>query len=104
MSNKAIIELQGQQFSVESGSKIVVNSIAADPGSVVTIDSVLWVQADGKTLVGTPHVQAKVQGRILEHRRGRKVSVRTYRRRQGYRRHIGHRQHQSVVQIESIGA
>ena len=45
----AIIETGGKQYRVEEGSKIVVEKLAAQTGSDVTLDKVLMVGGSGGT-------------------------------------------------------
>ncbi|MGB9603739.1 MAG: 50S ribosomal protein L21, partial [Limisphaerales bacterium] len=68
-------------------------------------DKVLLVNNDGKIAVGNPVVtNATVVGKVVEHKRGKKVIAWKMRRREGYHRKIGHRQELTVVKIEEIKA
>ena len=62
----AIIETGGKQYRVEEGSKIVVEKLAAQTGSDVTLDKVLMVGgADCK--VGAPYLAgAAVTAEVVE--------------------------------------
>ena len=66
----AIIETGGKQYRVEEGSKIVVEKLAAQAGSDVTLDKVLMVGgADCK--VGSPYLAgAAVTAEVVEQGRG----------------------------------
>ena len=68
----AIIETGGKQYRVEEGSKIVVEKLAAQAGSDVTLDKVLMVGGvDCK--VGAPYLAgAAVTAEVVEQGRGGK--------------------------------
>ena len=54
----AIVEINGQQFKVEQGQKLVVNHIQnAENGQTVEFDKVLLVDKDGAITVGAPTIQ-----------------------------------------------
>ena len=101
---KAVIKTQGRQFTVQEGDVLFVNRFTdTNSGDTVTIDTVLAVgEGEGMTF-GAPLVEgASVSARILENKRGKKVTVLKKKRRHGYRRKHGHRQELSVIKIESI--
>ncbi len=100
----AIIETGGKQFRVEEGSKLRVDSLAAEVGGVVTIDKVLLL-GGGKLSVGAPYVEnAKVTAEVLEHGRGEKIMVFKKWRRNDSRCMQGHRQNFTTLKITSIQA
>ncbi len=100
----AVIASGGRQYRVEEGAMVRVDRLAADPGTSVTLDSVLMV-VDGSTIsAGTPTVQgATVTATVLGHGRGKKVIVFKYRSKSHYRRKQGHRQGFTTLKIEKIG-
>ena len=66
----AIIETGGKQFRVEEGTKILVDRMAADVNSEVSLDKVLMV-GGAELKVGAPYVEnAKVTATVLDHVRG----------------------------------
>lgn len=100
----AIIETGGKQYRVEEGSKLRVETLAAEVGGEVTLDKVLMIGGDTMS-VGTPYVeQAKVTAEVLEHGRGDKILVFKKRRRHDSRRTQGHRQNYTAIKITSISA
>ena len=86
----AIFATGGQQFRAEPGVTIKVPSLAAEPGSKVTFDQVLFA-SDGKNLqAGEPMVKgAKVIAEIVRHGKGKKIVIFRFARRSGYRRKQG---------------
>jgi large subunit ribosomal protein L21 len=100
----AIIETGGKQYRVEEGSRLRVESLAADVGAEVTLDRVLLLGGD-RLDIGAPYVpQAKVTAEILEHGRGDKIRVFKKWRRNDSRRMQGHRQEYTTIKISSISA
>ena len=60
----AIIETGGKQYRVEEGSKVVVEKLAAQAGSEITLDKVLMI-GGAQCKIGAPYV-AIVGGEELE--------------------------------------
>jgi len=99
----AIVEIAGQQFKVEKGKKIFVHRLDNEEGKNVSFDNVLLIDNDGKVLIGEPHIKgAFIEGKILEHTKGKKVVVFKKKRRKGYKVKKGHRQQFSYIEIVSI--
>jgi len=101
----AIIETGGKQYRVQEGDTLFVEKLEANQGDVVTIDSVLAVSKDGKLTVGAPVVDgAKVEAKVVEHGKGKKIIVFKYKPKKDYRRKQGHRQPYTKLVIEKINA
>lgn len=101
---KAIIQTQGRQFAVAQGDILKVNRYQeSKAGDSIKIEDVLYVSKDGKATVGAPFVKgAVVTAKVLENKRGDKVTIIKHKKRKGYKRKKGHRQELSVIKIESI--
>ena len=101
----AIIEDSGQQFRVQEGDEIEVDTRQAEPGSAITFDRVVLIGGGKETLVGKPHVEgANVAGEVLGQTKGPKHEVYKFKRRKKSRRHVGHRQKFLSVRITKITA
>ena len=101
----AIIETGGKQYRVQEGDTLFVEKLEANEGDLVTIDSVLAVSKDGKLTVGTPVVEgAKVEAKVVEQGKGKKIIVFKYKPKKDYRRKQGHRQPYTKLVIEKINA
>lgn len=101
----AIIETGGKQYRVQEGDTLFVEKLEANQGDVVTIDSVLAVSKDGKLTVGAPVVKgAKVEAKVVEQGKGKKIIVFKYKPKKDYRRKQGHRQPYTKLVIEKINA
>ncbi|NLZ38273.1 MAG: 50S ribosomal protein L21 [Firmicutes bacterium] len=101
----AIIETGGKQYRVEEGSIIDVELLDGEAGTEISFDHVLAVKKDDKLQVGQPYVTgAKVQGKVMEHGKGKKIIVFKYKAKKNYRRKQGHRQPFTRILIEKIEA
>ena len=101
----AVIKTGGKQYRVTSGDVISVEKLVAEPGSTVSLDTVLMVGDEANQTVGTPTVEgASVTAEVLEQTRADKIIVFKKKRRQGYRRKAGHRQNLTVLRITDVGS
>jgi len=99
----AVIKLGGSQHLVKVGDTIEVNRLDVEENKSVDISDVLLVQDGEKIEVGTPLVsKAKVSYKVLEHKRGDKVTKSTYTAKSRYRRKVGHRQPLTKIEITKI--
>jgi large subunit ribosomal protein L21 len=100
----ALVEFQGKQYKAETGKKIKVSTVAAEPGSEVKLDHVLLLSGDS-VQVGAPYVAgASVSAVVDSHGRDKKIIVFKYIPKKDYRRKRGHRQGFSVLKISGINA
>ena len=99
----AIVEASGKQFWLESNRYYDLDRCHAEVNDVLTIEKVLLVN-DGKDLkLGKPYVKdAKVEIKVLEHRRGPKIIVYKMRPKKKTRLKNGHRQELTRVLVQSI--
>jgi large subunit ribosomal protein L21 len=106
LMTQAIVDLNGKQYEVVQGRYVDVDLLALEPGATLTLDKVQVLIEEGKApQVGMPFLAgAKVEAKVLEHGRGRKVTVFKMRSKKGYRRKYGHRAGYTRLQIESISA
>ena len=101
----AVFASGGKQHRVSTGEQLKLEKLSGEVGDTVTFDEVLMLGGEDDVKVGAPHVAgANVVGRIVEHGKGRKVTVSTYRRRKGTHRRLGHRQLYTLVEITDISA
>ncbi|HCB18761.1 TPA: 50S ribosomal protein L21 [Candidatus Uhrbacteria bacterium] len=102
----AVIQTGGKQYIVREGQELNVELLTQEPGSDLLLDALLIFEEDGSDAkVGTPTVSgAKVETKVLEHGRAKKVSVIKYKPKVRYRRNVGHRQPFTKIKIEKISA
>ena len=99
----AIVEASGKQFWLQPNRYYDLNRFNAEVNDVLTIEKVLLLN-DGKDLkLGKPYIKdAKVEIKVLEHRRGPKIIVYKMRPKKKTRRKNGHRQELTRVLVQSI--
>ena len=101
----AIIESCGKQYKVAEGDVVFFEKLDVEEGKKVTFDNVVLVSDDKKVEVGAPYVKGvKVEGKVLEHGKGKKIIVYKYKAKKNYRRTQGHRQPFTKVEITKISA
>ncbi len=101
----AIIEFQGSQYRVQSGEKLRIRRLAAEPGEKVRMDRVLLLADDSGVRVGRPLVEgASVEATVVGHERGPKMIVGKFKKRKDYRRRKGYRDDLTIVEIGEIRA
>ena len=101
----AVIKTGGKQYIVREGDVLVLEKLEGNAGDTVLFSDVLLVADDAgeKVTAGMPLVSgAKVEGKIMEQGKGKKIFVIKYKPKVHYRRKRGHRQLQTKVKIETI--
>ncbi len=100
----AIIKTGGKQYKVKAGDFVDVEKLGVKVGENVVFEEVLAIgEEKGEVIYGTPVLAgAKVEAKVTEEFRGKKVIAFKMKRRKSYRRTIGHRQDLVKVEILSI--
>ncbi|MDR2835438.1 MAG: 50S ribosomal protein L21 [Bacteroidales bacterium] len=98
----AVVDIQGQQFKVEKGTKLFVNRLENEEGSDVNFEKVLLIENEDKVEVGSPILNVSVTAKVLKHCKGETVLVFKKKRRKGYQKLNGHRQYLSEIEIQDI--
>jgi len=99
----AVVNIAGQQFVVSENKKIYVPKLNAEPNSEIIFDTVLLLNNDNDTKIGTPYVNdVKVHAKVLEHLKDDKIIVFKKKRRISYKRKRGHRQQLTRIEITKI--
>jgi large subunit ribosomal protein L21 len=98
----ALVEFKGKQYKAEKGAMLKVDRIDSEPGSAISIDTVLLVSGES-IKIGSPYVQgAKVSATVESHGKDGKIIVFKYKPKKDYRRKQGHRQQYSIIKIGEI--
>jgi large subunit ribosomal protein L21 len=99
----AVVKTGGKQYCVKEGDVLSVEKVALEDGQdTVAFTEVLAIN-DGEMVVGTPTVEgAKVEGKVVEEGKSKKVVVYKYKSKKDYRRKQGHRQPFTKIQITKI--
>ena len=99
----AIIESCGKQYKVTEGDIVLFEKLDTEAGKKVTFDKIVLVSDDKKVEVGAPYVKGvKVEGKVVEHGKGKKIIVYKYKAKKNYRRTQGNRQPFTKVEITKI--
>jgi large subunit ribosomal protein L21 len=100
----AIVQNGGHQVKMTPGATVLVDSVAAEPGTEMTFDQVLLVERDGgEVLAGAPYVaSARVVAVVDGNLRGPKVRVFKKKRRKGMRRTRGFRHDLTRLRVTDI--
>jgi large subunit ribosomal protein L21 len=99
----AIVQAAGHQFKLTVGQALTTDRQHIDVGQDVAFDQVLFVREGDKVEVGRPMVKgAQVICQVQQHRRGKKITVFKFKRRQNYRRTQGHRSELTDLIVKEI--
>ena len=101
----AIIESGGKQYKIEENKPIEIEKIKAAEGERVVFDKVLLF-FDGKNVkIGQPYLKdAKVEGKVLEQKRSKKIIVFRYKPKTRYRKKKSQRKYITKVGNVKISA
>jgi len=102
MDKIAVIKTGGKQYLVKQGQSIKIEKIIGEANKAVKFDTLL-VADGGKLNLGKPSLGEKVEGKILEQGRGKKIHVIKFKNKTRYKRNVGHRQSFTKVEIVKIG-
>lgn len=98
----AIVEINGKQYRVAEGNKIVVDRMTAEVGSEITLDKVLMLGGDS-VKIGSPFVAgANASAKVVDHHRGEKVRVFKKWRRNDSRKMRGFRHDYTTLEISAL--
>lgn len=99
----AIVRTGGKQYRVKEGDVIRVERIEGKLGKKIVLKDVLMVKSDSKAVIAEPEVKkAKIEAKIVQHKRGKKLHVYTFKRRKGEEKRRGHRQWFTDLKITRI--
>jgi len=96
----AIISLQGKQYRVEEGQRLIVDRLST-PADKPFHPPVLFVGGDGKAEFSPKGAQ--VTAMVVQDVLGDKIRIGKYKPKSGIRRHTGHRSKLTEVEITAIG-
>jgi large subunit ribosomal protein L21 len=100
----AVIELWGNQFTVQQWDQIDVKRLDLDEWVTSNTGALLISDADWKdTKVGTPIIEkSKVEFKVIEQYKWEKVRVFKKKSKKRYTRNVGFRPHLTKIEILSI--
>jgi large subunit ribosomal protein L21 len=99
-----VIVSGGKQYRVAPGDRILVDRLAAEPGSSIKIDRVLLFSDGSEVKVGNPGVDGlDVDARVIAHRRGPRIESIRYKSKKRVRVHHGGRADLTALEIIAVG-
>ena len=98
----AVIKVGGKQYRVEQGQWLLVDRQPHAPGERFTPEVLMTGGDDVVTDRGK--LDGAVQATVVEHVRGEKLKVFTFKPKRGFKKTRGHRSELSKITIERIGA
>jgi large subunit ribosomal protein L21 len=97
----AIVKTGGKQYRVERGQTLLVERLAADEGSNVALEPILYRSEDA-VFDADGLKKVKVTAKIVAHERGEKLRVFKFKPKRGYKRRTGHRQELTRIEVTDI--
>jgi large subunit ribosomal protein L21 len=99
----AVIQTGGKQYRVSEGDVIEVSLLGGNPGDAIEFTQVLLLENEGNLKVKKQELSgSKVVGKIMAHKKGKKIRVFRYKRRKNTMRTKGSRPKYTNVSIEKI--
>lgn len=98
----AIVKTGGKQYKVSEGLVFETELMNAEVNSTVELEVVLAADGD-KVLTGKDAAKIKVQATVVEHGKGKKINIFTYKAKKNIRKRQGHRQPYTKLKVISIG-
>jgi large subunit ribosomal protein L21 len=103
-SLSAVVVSGGKQYRVAPGDRILVDRLAAEPGSSVKLGRVLLLVNGGDIKVGAPDVEGlDVEAKVIAHRRGPRIETLRYKSKKRVRVHRGGRADLTALEILAVG-
>jgi large subunit ribosomal protein L21 len=98
----AVIALQGKQYRVTPGERLVVDRLPHEEGATFT-PTVLMAGDEKKTVLDEAGLKkVKISVRVRGHGKGKKIRVFRYHPKHNWSRRRGHRSHVTVIEIEKL--
>ena len=103
-SPSAVIVSGGKQYRVAPGDRVLVDRLAADPGSSVKLGRVLLLHDGDEIKVGAPGIDGfEIEAKVLSHPRGPRIETLRYKSKKHVRVHRGGRADLTALEILPFG-
>ena len=103
-SASAVIVSGGKQYRVAPGDRILVDRLAAEPGSSVKLGRVLLFSDGDEIKVGNPAIEGlDVEAKVIAHRRGPRIESLRYKSKKRVRVHAVGRAYLTALEIIAVG-
>ncbi|HCY48818.1 MAG TPA: 50S ribosomal protein L21 [Clostridiales bacterium] len=98
----AIVKTGGKQYKVTKGLIFETELLDAEVNSTVELEVVLAADDNGNVVAGNDAANAKVSATVVEHGKGKKINIFTYKAKKNIRKRQGHRQPYTKLKIDEI--
>jgi large subunit ribosomal protein L21 len=98
----AVIKVGGKQYRVEQGQKLLVDRQPVEQGKSFTPE--VLMTGGEKVVTDLAALKGTVTAEVVEHLRGEKLKIFTFKPKRGFKKTRGHRSELSRIQIQTIGA
>lgn len=98
----AIVKTGGKQYKVTKGLIFETELLDAEVNSTVELEVVLAADDNGNVVAGNDTANAKVSATVVEHGKGKKINIFTYKAKKNIRKRQGHRQPYTKLKIDEI--
>jgi large subunit ribosomal protein L21 len=97
----AIVKTGGKQYRVERGQRLLVERLAAEAGSDITLEPIMY-RSDEAVFDKAGLESVQVTAKVVAHVRGEKLRVFKFKPKRGYKRRTGHRQDLTQIEVTDI--
>lgn len=98
----AIVKTGSKQYKVTKGLIFETELLDAEVNSTVELEVVLAADDNGNVVAGNDAANAKVSATVVEHGKGKKINIFTYKAKKNIRKRQGHRQPYTKLKIDEI--
>ncbi len=98
----AVVVRGGKQYRVAPGDRIVVDRLAAEPGSEIKVGKVLLFSDGNEVKVGAEASGLDVDAKVIAHRRGPRIETIRYKSKKRVRVHRGGRGYLTALEIIAV--
>lgn len=98
----AIVKTGGKQYKVTKGLIFETELLDAEVNSTVELEVVLAADDNGNVVAGNDAANTKVSATVVEHGKGKKINIFTYKAKKNIRKRQGHRQPYTKLKIDEI--
>ncbi|MEG2015418.1 MAG: 50S ribosomal protein L21 [Clostridia bacterium] len=98
----AVVKTGGKQYKVSEGLIFSTELLNDEVGAKLNLEVIMYVDDAGKVLLGEDALKVKVVASVVEHGKGNKINIFTYKSKKNVRHKQGHRQPYTKLKIESI--
>jgi len=99
----AIVRAGGRQEKVAVGDVLVVDRLAGEAGSSVSLTPLLLVDGETVTSAVDALASTSVTAEVIGNESGPKIIIQKYKNKTGYKKRQGHRQRLTRLRVTAIG-